>query len=150
MSSINLNMDNIVNITGRIKNNPTKDIYENKDGSRRIYLTLSVQNPYNRVKGGRVGSQSIRVKIFVPANDIKIDEQGREKYGIFSTLRTGDMINIFGHLENTVSIQDGSGMVVVCDSICYREPKKKSDVRAESKTSSEDSDVSAETREEDL
>lgn len=130
---INMNHDNLVNLTGRIENDLNKTTFKNADGSRKIKMTLAVQNSYVK-QGAKPGKQDISVEIFVPAANVKVDEQGNETMGIYSTFRTGDLVNVLAHLENNNYEKDGQmvygGLVVRCDSIVHREPRKISDARA--------------------
>ena len=67
-----------------------------------------------------------------------IDENGNEDLGIYGNLRTGDLINVIGHLQtNNYVGKDGKmvygGIVLQCDTIRFREPKSVSDARAANK-----------------
>lgn len=127
MALISMNPDNLVNLTGRIE---TKDmaagIFKNNDGSRKMRFTLAVQDGYQK-KDGSTGKQDIPVEAFIPASQVKTDDTGVETYGIYSTLRTGDLVNVMAHLESNNYEKDGKmvygGIIVRVDYIKHREPK---------------------------
>ena len=135
--TFNFNPDNFVNVTGRIESDIAKGTFANQDGSRKMRITLAVQNSY-KGKDGKYGKQDIPVDIFIPAKQVKIDENGNEDLGIYGNLRTGDLINVIGHLQtNNYVGKDGKmvygGIVLQCDTIRFREPKSVSDARAANK-----------------
>lgn len=128
------NIDNNLNLTGRIE---TRDlaagIFKNNDGSRKIKFTLAVTDNFKK-KDGSASKQDIPVEAFIPANAVKKDANGVESYGIYSTLRTGDLVSIAGHLEdNNYMGRDGKmiygGLIVRIDVLKHREPKTVSDAR---------------------
>lgn len=131
------NIDNNGQLTGRIE---TKDmaagIFKNADGSRKMKFTLAVQDNFTK-KDGSVSKQDIPVEAFIAKNAVKV-ENGVESYGIYSTLRTGDLVSIAYHLEDN-NYKDASGkmvyggVIVRVDSIKHREPKTVSDARAAQK-----------------
>lgn len=132
------NIDNNLNLTGRIETQDlSKGIFKNSDGSRKVRFTLAVQDNYT-LKNGQASKQDIPVEAFVPASAVKTDEKGNETYGIFSTLRTGDLVTIAAHLEdNNYDDKDGkrvyAGIIVRIDQLKHREPKSVSDARAAQK-----------------
>lgn len=133
---INFNADNTVNLTGRIESNIEKGTFKNADGSYKMLVTLAVNNSYPN-KDGSYGKQDIPVQIFIPAKMVKT-ENGVEKFGIYSTLRTGDLVNVIGHLEaNNYVDKNGQkvygGLIVFCDHIRHREPKSVADAREANK-----------------
>lgn len=130
------NIDNNGVLTGRIETQDlSKGIFKNNDGSRKIRFTLAVQDNYNR-KDGSPSKQDIPVEAFVPAAAVKT-ENGVETYGIFSTLRTGDLVTVAYHLEDNNYEKDGQmvygGVIIRIDQLRHREPKSVSDARAAQK-----------------
>lgn len=132
------NMDNMGMLTGRIETkNLAGGIFKNSDGSRKMRFTLAVQDNFMK-KNGEPSKQDIPVEAFIPASVVKTDENGNETYGIYSTLRTGDLVTIQFHLEDNNYEKDGQmvygGVIVRIDQIKHREPKSVSDARAAQKS----------------
>lgn len=131
------NIDNNVALTGRVMTKDlAKAIFKNSDGSRKMRFTLAVQDNFTR-KNGETSSQSIPVEAFIPASAVKV-ENGVETYGIYSTLRTGDLVSVAAHLEDNNYTDKGGkpvygGVIVRIDTIKHREPKSVSDARAAQK-----------------
>lgn len=132
------NIDNNLNLTGRVESQDmSKGLFKNKDGSRKLRFTLAVQDNYN-TKDGQPSKQDIPVEAFIPASMVKTDENGVESYGIYSTVRTGDLISIAGHImDNNYADADGKmvygGILVRIDSLKHRESKSVSEARAQQK-----------------
>lgn len=139
MSTINYNPDNTVTIIGRVE---TKDLskttYTNNDGSKKMQFTLAVKNGYASTdeSGEKVyGKTDIPVEVFVPARK-NGDEAG---LGIYSTLATGDLIEVVGHIENNNYTKDGVkvyGIIIRADMMRYRESKAVKANRAAKKAAS--------------
>lgn len=132
------NIDNNLNLTGRIETTDmSKGLFKNSDGSRKLRFTMAVQDIFSK-KDGTPSKQDIPVEAFIPAAMVKTDENGVESYGIYSTLRTGDLISISGHLmDNNYTDKNGNavygGVIVRIDQVKHRESKSVSDMRAQQK-----------------
>lgn len=140
------NMDNNVTLTGRVETTDlSKGIFKNADGSRKIRFTLAVQDNY-QTKDGKQSKQDIPVEAFVPASAVKV-ENGEETYGIFSKIRTGDLVTVSAHLEDNNYMKDGQmvygGVIVRIDQLKHREPKSVSDARAQQKKAAASMDAAA-------
>lgn len=134
--AFNFNIDNNLVLTGRVETQDlSKGVFKNADGSRKIRFTMAVQDNYTK-KDGSPSKQDIPVEAFIPANAVKV-ENGEESYGIYSTLRTGDLITVAAHLEDNNYEKDGAmvygGVIVRIDQLKHREPKSVSDARAAQK-----------------
>lgn len=131
------NMDNNVSLTGRIETQDlSKGLFKNQDGSRKMRFTLAVQDNFTK-RDGSASKQDIPVEAFIPASQVKVDENGVENYGVYSTLRTGDLVSVAAHIEDNTYEKDGKtvygGVIVRVDSIRHREPKSVADARAAQK-----------------
>lgn len=132
------NIDNNVCLTGRIESRDlSKGIFQNKDGSRKMRFTLAVQDNYKSADG-QYGKQDIPVEAFIPKNMVKVDEAtGEENYGIYSTLRTGDLVTVSGRLMSNNYMKDGKmvydGIIVRIDQVKHRETRTASEARAQQK-----------------
>lgn len=132
------NIDNNTNLIGRIESRDlSKGLFKNKDGSRKMCFTLAVQDNY-RGADGQYGKQDIPVEAFIPKNMVKVDEAtGEENYGIYSTLRTGDLIAVSARLMSNNYEKDGKmvydGIVVRIDQVKHLETRTASEARAQQK-----------------
>lgn len=131
-----INLDNNLTLTGRIETTDlAKGLFKNSDGSRKLRFTLAVQDNFQ--SQGKPSKQDIPVEAFIPASMVKTDENGHETYGIYSTLRTGDLVSIAGHVMDNNYEKDGKmvygGIIIRVDAIKHRESKTVSDMRAAQK-----------------
>ena len=71
-------------LTGRLAKDPL--VFDNKDGSRKIKLTLAVQNNYRNSKTGEHEAQFIPVEAFIPAD--------KQNLGAYDYMHKGDKITV--------------------------------------------------------
>ena len=81
------NLDNYGTVTGRLV---VKKEFINRDGSRRIIITVAAQDAH-RNRSGEKGTQFIPLTAFVPA--------GRSKT-IFDNIHKGDKVSVAYSLRN--------------------------------------------------
>ena len=79
-----MNLSNYGMLTGRLAKDPL--VFDNKDGSRKIKLTLAVQNNYRNSKTGEYEAQFIPVEAFIPS--------GKTGLGAFDYMHKGDKITV--------------------------------------------------------
>lgn len=120
------NQNNFGVLNGRL----TKDVkaFENKDGSRKVFVTIAVDNNYAGADGKR-GSQFINTEAFVPAS-----VQG---LGVFEHIHEGDLVGVLYHLESDQYTKDGQTVYaqkVVIDSVDFKEPRNVTQARLAQRT----------------
>ena len=86
-----LNIDNYGILNGTLKTNPI--IKNNKDGSKKIVLTVMISETYRTADGTRP-TYPIRCEAYVPASRAKTDE------GPYALLQEGDSVIIEYTLKN--------------------------------------------------
>lgn len=79
-----MNLNNYGVLTGRLAKDPL--IFDNKDGSRKVKLTLAVQNNYRNKDTGEHEAQFIPVEAFIPS--------GKNGLGAYDYMHKGDKITV--------------------------------------------------------
>lgn len=79
-----MNLSNYGVLTGRLAKDPL--VFDNKDGSRKVKLTLAVQNNYRNKDTGEHEAQFIPVEAFIPAD--------KQNLGAFDYMHKGDKITV--------------------------------------------------------
>ena len=79
-----MNLNNYGMLTGRL----AKDVlvFDNKDGSRKVKLTLAVQNNYRNKNSGEHEAQFIPAEAFIPS--------GKTGLGAYDYMHKGDKITV--------------------------------------------------------
>lgn len=78
-----MNLNNYGMLTGRLAKDPL--VFDNKDGSRKVKLTLAVQNNYRNSKTGEHEAQFIPLEAFIPSG---------KTLGAYDYMHKGDKITV--------------------------------------------------------
>lgn len=79
-----MNLNNYGMLTGRLAKDPL--VFDNKDGSRKVKLTLAVQNNYRNKDTGEHEAQFIPLEAFIPS--------GKTGLGAYDYMHKGDKITV--------------------------------------------------------
>ena len=83
---------NLGTLIGRLADKPT--VNENKDGSRKVYVTVAVEADYKDKNTGKRPVRFIQTEGFIPAS--------KESNGVYDHMRKGDLVAIaFSVLPNS-------------------------------------------------
>lgn len=118
------NINNSFNLIGRT----TREIqvYDNKDGSRKVLMTIAVQNNFKSRDGERK-SQFINVEALIPAM--------QNGLGIYAYIHKGDLIAVGGSIRSSVYQKDGQPVfkqILNVEDVTLLEPKSITNARANS------------------
>lgn len=94
-----INMLNVGQATGRLTKDPY--IVTNRDGSRRVFLTIAAADGYTR-RDGKRGAQFIPVEAFIPAN---------RRDGLYALLDRGSAVSIAYSVRNNNYMDKKSGQM---------------------------------------
>ena len=120
-------MQNLANhgvVEGRLAADPT--IFNNKDGSRKVSVTLFVRDNFSRKDGSR-GSQRIQLERFIPKGS---------DLGIYSLLKQGAKVAFGFHLESDTYESNGRTQYVqkaIIDVAEFRETRAEAQQREANK-----------------
>ena len=119
-----LNIDNFGLAEGRATSDPV--VFDNKDGSKKVRITLAIPNNYKNRDGSR-SSEFIPFESFIPAG------RANEGVGIFQNIGKGDLLKVEYSLKNN-DYTDAAGnkvygIVCMIDSLKMVEPKTVTDAR---------------------
>ena len=123
-----INMQNVGQATGRLTKAPY--IVANRDGSRRVFLTIAAADGYTG-RDGKRGAQFIPVEAFIPAN------RGN---GLYSLLDTGSAVSVAYSVRNNNYMDRKSGrmhygITLFVESIRLAESKEAAQLRRSRKDS---------------
>ena len=90
-----INMLNVGQVTGRLTRDP--HIATNRDGSRRVFLTVAASDAYLS-RDGKRGAQFVPLEAFIPAN---------RGDGIYALLDAGSAISAAYSVRNNNYMIDG-------------------------------------------
>lgn len=117
------NLSNFAVLKGRL----TKDIvsFLNKDGSRKVLVTIAVDNNWVNKADGKRGTQFINLEAFLPAN-----VQG---LGAYEHMHSGDLVSFGAHVESDqYKGKDGQTVYaqkIVIDQVQFEEPRSVTQAR---------------------
>ena len=117
-----MNLSNYGIADGRLANDVT--VKTNKDGSRKAFLTLAVQNNYKSKSTGKKEAQFIPMEGFIPA--------GTTGNGVYDLIHKGDAITVAYELKSDSFEKDGAmqyRLVVKINQIELKESKAVTDAR---------------------
>lgn len=115
------NQNNFGILNGRLTKDPVS--FENKDGSKKVLVTVAVDNNYTS-RDGKRHSQFISAEAFVPATV--------EGLGVFEHVAKGDMVGLMTHLESDQYTKDGQTVYsqkVVIDGVDFKESRATTQAR---------------------
>ena len=115
-----INMENWGQVTGRLTKNP--HIISNRDGSRRVFLTIAAQDGYIG-RDGKRGAQFVPVEAFIPAN---------RGDGLYALLDSGAAVSVAYSVRNnnyTANGQKHYGVILQVESIRLAETKEAAELR---------------------
>ena len=117
------NLRNFGILEGRLTKNPV--VFPNKDGSRKVMLTLAVQENY-KGKDGKTPTSFINVEAFVPAG---------KNLGVYDCMHEGDRIGVeFTVRPNNYKDEKSGdmvyGQVLLVQNVDLKESKSVTDARA--------------------
>lgn len=115
------NQNNFGILNGRLTKDPVS--FENKDGSKKVLLTVAVDNNYTS-RDGKRASQFISCEAYVRSET--------EGLGVFSHIHQGDMVGLLTHLESDQYVKDGQTVYaqkVVIDSVDFKESRATTQAR---------------------
>ena len=122
-----MNLSNFGLAEGRAASDPT--IRTNKDGSKKAFLTIAVQNNYKNKSTGKRDVQFIPVEGFVPK-----DTQGN---GVYDLIHKGDKIAVAYELRNDSFEKNGTTeyrLVAKINQVDLKESKTVTDARLASRS----------------
>lgn len=115
-----INMQNIGQVTGRLTRDPR--IVTNRDGSRRVFLTIAASDGYIG-RDGKRGAQFVPLEAFIPAN---------RGDGVYALLDAGSAISAAYSVRNNnymVNNKMHYGIILQVESIRLAETKEAADLR---------------------
>ena len=116
------NIRNYGMVTGRLTRDP--QVFENRDGSRKIKFTVAAQNHFTNGQG-EYDSKFIPLEAFIPAK--------QQNNGPFDYLDKGDLVSCSYSVQNN-NYKDGNGemvygLILLVDNIALLESKTSKEAR---------------------
>lgn len=127
-----LNLNNYGIVTGRLTTDPF--IYQNNDGSRKIRITLAVNDNYKNTDGKR-STQFLPLEAFIPVD---------RKLGVFDMIHAGDKISAAYTVKNNNYTDKNTnkmvyGLVLQIERISFEESKTTTTARQAAKATGKNS-----------
>lgn len=127
-----LNLNNYGIVTGRLTTDPF--IYQNNDGSRKIRITLAVNDNYKNTDGKR-STQFLPLEAFIPVD---------RKLGVFDMVHAGDKISAAYTVKNNNYTDKNTnkmiyGLVLQIERISFEESKTTTTARQAAKATGKNS-----------
>lgn len=124
-----MNTNNFAISTGRLTKNPI--VMENKDGSKKVLITVAAQDNY-KGKDGKRGSQFIPLEGFVPSG---------KALGVYEKMHQGDQITAQYTVKNNnytdKSGEEVYGLTLQIESVTLLESKSVTDARQANRVANE-------------
>lgn len=116
-----INMQNFGQVTGRLARDP--NIIINRDGSRRVFLTIVAEDGYTDRNGNR-GSQFVPCEAYIPAS---------RGDGVYSLLESGAAVSVaYSVRNNNYRMASGEmhyGIILQIERIHLMETKEAAELR---------------------
>lgn len=131
-----MNLTNYAIAEGRLTKEPK--LMKNKDGSKKVFVTVAVQDNFVSGKNKERKTQFINLEGFIPA--------GRTKTA-YDNMATGDKVAFQYRIETPSYQKDGETVyrtVLVIESVQFKESKTEKDARQAAKAAAAADDAQAE------